>query len=82
MNKKQTNQLIRDMIEISGEYARIPSLNCHKVSRILQMATNRLNELRWNDEKYAHALNRIAEGCGCFECGGESQAEIAKEALK
>lgn len=82
MTAQQTNQLIRDMIEVSGEYARIPSLNCRKVSSLLQMAANRLNELRWNDEKYVHALNRIAEIGGCRECGGESQAEIAKEALK
>lgn len=74
MNKEQTNQLIRDMIELSGDYGSIPSINCHKVSRILQVAANRLNELRESEEKYAHALKRVVY---CDKC-----MEMAREALK
>jgi len=74
MNKQQTNQLIRDMIELSGEYASIPSLNCRKVSSLLQIAANRLNELRESEEKYVHALKRVVY---CDKC-----MEMAREALK
>jgi hypothetical protein len=62
------------MIELSGDYGSIPSINCHKVSRILQVAANRLNELRESEEKYAHALKRVVY---CDKC-----MEMAREALK
>ena len=49
---------------------------------IIKALRSDLAEAEKRAEMLAFALERIAEGNGCRECGGKFQAEIAQEALK
>ena len=49
---------------------------------IIEALRQDLKDAEKRAEMLAFALERIAEGSGCRECGGESQAQIAREALE
>jgi hypothetical protein len=59
MTRDQTHKLMRDMIEMSAEYGKVPTVNCVRVSAILQTAANIINDLLWKEQKYEEVLNRI-----------------------
>ena len=59
MTREQTHKLMRDMIEMSAEYGKVPTVNCFRVSAILQTAASIINDLLWKEQKYEEVLNRI-----------------------
>jgi RNA polymerase-binding transcription factor DksA len=60
------------------KYMRDPEL----ADSIIKALRDDLKESEKRAKMLTFALERIAEGGGCRECGGEIQAQIAKEALE
>ena len=60
------------------KYMRDPDL----ADSIIQALRKDLKEAEKRAEMLTLALERIAESDGCRECGGELQAQIAREALE
>lgn len=60
------------------KYMRDPEL----ADSIIKALRSDLAEAEKRAEMLTFALERISEGSGCRECGGESQAQIAREALE
>jgi hypothetical protein len=60
------------------KYMRDPEL----ADSIIKALRDDLKEAEKRAEMLTVALERIAEGNGCRECGGELQTQIAREALE
>ena len=74
-------QLMRDMLERAREYSDVQTFECVKTAAMLKQAAIVMTHWDRKISKMEEALKRISEGNGCRECGGESQAQIAREAL-
>lgn len=59
----------------SGDCGEFSSVDEKATDALFLQAANRIKKLE-------AALERIAEGNNCRECGGEYQADIAREALE